>query len=225
MSFGHGEHSTRPTSTDPHQQTPSSCSSAASYNQFTSSSLTKEDRVTSLPRYKEYKTEKISAAECLPLQYVATTATADARVVNKRVTCAPVPRLTQEIRALMAQRDSAFSEYKKAKISKTFLIDTLHQRYKLARNKCTQQITNCKIKYYRKLDGKESPGAMLNNLRFMGAMYSRYTESKAMFTHDELNTTCNDEIKIKLICLIFLVILPTLTDIFKATITSRTFPA
>ncbi|KAJ8888424.1 hypothetical protein PR048_007914 [Dryococelus australis] len=71
------------------------------------------------------------AAECLPWKYVATAATVDKKVdifsksvlnvcygfaplVNKRVIRAPAPWLTQEIRALMVQRDPAFREYKKA---------------------------------------------------------------------------------------------------------------
>ncbi|KAJ8878892.1 hypothetical protein PR048_019491 [Dryococelus australis] len=112
-------------------------------------------------------------------------------VVNNCVTRAPAPWMTQEIRALMAQRDSAFREYKKAKFSKSFLIDRLHQKYKSDRNKCTQQIRNYKIKYYCKVDKKQSPGkvdkkqspvSMWNNL------HSKHTESKAIFTPDELNS-------------------------------------
>ncbi|KAJ8896405.1 hypothetical protein PR048_001749 [Dryococelus australis] len=149
---------------------------------------------------KNIKTEKLlSAAECLPWQYVATTATVDekvdvfnklvlnlydglAPVVNKHATRAPAPWLAQEIWEIIAR---------------------------------------CNVE----------------QLRCMGAMPTKHTGSKAIqqqckpdnisvleanrtIMHIKSRAKGNDEISIKLICLILPVILSTLTDIFNASITS-----
>ena len=92
-----------------------------------------------------------------------------APVKTRRVTRPPSPWMTNELLALMSQRNIAFSKYRKASKENLPSIDALFEAYRKLRNRCTQEVRRAKFKYACSMqDPSLQPKQLWNKLRMLG---------------------------------------------------------